>query len=247
MEIVDSYCGIGPWQKRDRLLPADPVETVALMDHCGVSRALVHSNFASGGGACLRGNEHVAEACRKEPRFMPAFTIAPFWHHDEPSVAEQFEAMQRAGSRALWFLPVNGYGKSWLYGEILETCARRRVPVFVSREQLGPDDVNGFMTAFPELRMVLCSVGYMDDWWLYPLMKRHPNLLVSSGHYYFPTNNPMRFLKTFTADRLLFGSGLPHFSPGGMVAHFMYADIPEADRAKILAGNLLRLLEEVRS
>jgi predicted TIM-barrel fold metal-dependent hydrolase len=247
MEIVDCYCGIGPWQKRDRLLPCKPGETLELMDHCGVSRALVHSNFTSGGGACLRGNEHLREACRNEPRFLPAFTIAPFWHHDEPTVEEQCEAMRQAESRALWFLPTNGYGRTWLYGDILAACARRRIPVFVSRDRLGPEDVNSLLTELPDLRLVLCSVGYMDDWWLYPLMKRHANLFVSSGHYYFPTYNPMRFLKTFSADRLLFGSGLPHFSPGGMVAHFMYADIADADREHIMAGNLLRLLEEVRS
>jgi hypothetical protein len=49
MEIIDAYCGIGPWQKRDRLLPWRPEETLGLMDHFGITRALVaaaHFDFA---------------------------------------------------------------------------------------------------------------------------------------------------------------------------------------------------------
>ena len=55
----------------------------------------------------------------------------------------------------------------------------------------------------------------------------------------------MRFLRHFDAERLLFGSGLPEFSPGGLITHVMFADVADADRRKILAGNLDRLISEV--
>jgi predicted TIM-barrel fold metal-dependent hydrolase len=247
MEIVDAYCGVGPWQRRDPLLPWKTDDIVALLDHAGVGRALVHSNFVDGGGFAPRGNAQVVEACRAHSRLIPAWTVVPFQHPDEPTLDEQFEAMRGAGARALWFLPARGNARTWIYGDMLGTCARRKVPVFTSCEHLGPEDIATLMAAVPALRLVLCSAGYRDDWWLFPLLKRHATLSVCTGHYYIPTFNPMRFLQTFRADRLLFGSGLPHFSPGGMVAHLAYADIPDADREKILSGNLIRLLEEAWS
>ena len=71
MEIIDAYCGVGPWQKRDPLLPWRTSEIVELLDHFGIRRALVHSNFVNGGGHPSRGNEHVAEAARRFPgRFL---------------------------------------------------------------------------------------------------------------------------------------------------------------------------------
>ena len=43
----------------------------------------------------------------------------------------------------------------------------------------------------------------------------------------------------------VFGSGLPHFSPGGLTTHLTYSTIAREDRDKIVRGNLERLLSEV--
>lgn len=246
MEIIDCLCGVGPWQKRDPLLPWQAADIAALLDHFGIARALVHSNFTDGGGSCVRGNEHVAKSCAEHPRFAPMFTVQPFWHDDGPSIEEQFAGLAAAGGRSLWLTPSPGSATRLIFGETLGFCERARLPVFVARERINPSEIDEFLREFPRLRMVLAGCGYMDDWWLYPLLKRHPGLFVCSGHYYIPADGPMRFLRHFPADRLLFGSGLPHFSPGGMIAHFTYADVSEEDRAKMLGGNASRLLEEVR-
>lgn len=247
MEIIDAYCGVGPWQTRDPLLPWRTGEIVGLLDHFGVNRALVHSNFINGGGHSARGNEHVAEACRECDRLIPVWNITPYQHEDEPTLSAQFEAMRRAGARAVWFHPVTNNVRSWIYGELLDACMQQRLPVFVSGERVGSEDVATIMATCPKLRLVLCSLGYRDDWWTFPLMRRYDTLMICTGHFYIPTYNPMRFLKSFGSDRLLFGSGLPHFSPGGMVTHISYADISETDRRNILSGNVLRLLEEAWS
>ena len=57
---------------------------------------------------------------------------------------------------------------------------------------------------------------------------------------------PARFARHLPVERLLFGSGLPFFSPGGMITHVTYSGLPESDQQKILAGNLERLISEVR-
>jgi predicted TIM-barrel fold metal-dependent hydrolase len=247
MEIIDCLCGVGPWQRHDPLLPWKSPELLSLMEHFGIASALVHSNFTDGGGACLRGNDHIVEACAADARFMPMFTLCPYWHDEGPTVQQQMAGMREAGGRAMWFFPTQGSATTWIYGEVLGCCERQRVPVFVGRDRINPNEIGDILTEFPDLNLVLSGINYLDDWWLFPLLKLHPTLHVCSGHVYIPADGPMRFLRHFSADRLLFGSGLPHYSPGGMVAHFMYADISEEDRRKILSGNVKRLLEEVRS
>ena len=245
MRIIDAHCGIGPWQKRDRLLPYRPEEILNLLDHFGIQEALAYSNYAVGNGSAARGNRLLVEACRKHPRLRPAFTIFPNPHDDQPGVADQFAEMRGAGGRAARLCPPQ-VACEWVAEEIYAACAERRVPLFLDKQGIVPDDVHRICREFPGLRLVLTGVGYGEDWWLYPLLRRHENIYVCLGHFYIPSNNPMRFLRHFPAERMIFGSGLPHFSPGGLIAHLTYADISEADRDKILFGNIERLLSEAQ-
>jgi len=245
MEIIDAFCGIGPWQRRDRLLPYKSEEILELMDHFGIARALVHSNFTVGKGPAVRGNRLLKEACGKHDRFWPAFSI---WRHpydDLPDVDAYIAEMRRAGSKAVYLASASSMSSPWLCEDIFAPCSRMKLPVFMDRAQADPSLVHRVCGDFPDLRVILTGVSYGEDTWLYPLLKKHENLHVCTGHYYIPSGGPMRFLKHFPAERLLFGSGLPHFSPGGIIAHVMYADISDADRQKILSGNIKRLLAEV--
>lgn len=246
MEILDAFCGIGPWQKRDRLLPWKPDETLKLMDHFGIARALTHANFTSGGGNALHGNRYLAEQAAREPRFMPAFSITPYPHVDEPGIPDFLASMRAAGAKAVWFLPQAGLPVREVYGELLETCVARRLPVLLNREIISPAEIAVLLRDWPGLRLILMGCSYTEDSWLFPLLKRHAMLRVCVGQFYIPADAPHRFLRQFSADRLLFGSGLPFFSPGGLLAHLFYARITDDQREAILGGNLRTLLEEAR-
>jgi predicted TIM-barrel fold metal-dependent hydrolase len=246
MEIIDAFCGIGPWQKRDRLLPWEPEEILKLMDHFGVARALTHSNFTAGGGNAVTGNAMLAEAAKAEPRFIPAFTLAPYPHDDEPSVADLLTSMRQAGSRAVWFMPQAYLPQREVYGELLDAFVAHRLPVLLNRETTTPADVASLLRDWPGLRLLLCGLSYGEDHWIFPLLKRHAELRLCVGHFYIPADAPHRFLRHFPAERLVFGSGLPFFSPGGLLAHLFYADITDAQREAILGGNILNLMKEVR-
>lgn len=244
MEIIDCFCGLGPWQKRDRLLPYKTEDILALMDHFGITRALVHGNYAPAHGSALHGNRLLIEASRGNDRFIPALTIEPHPYDDSPSPGDYFDTMRSAGAKAVFIDPPSSAALTWLYDDILAGCVERKLPLFLDRSAALPEHINLMCSAFPDLRTVLTGVGYGEDYVLYPLLRRHANLHLCLGHFYIPSYSPMRFLQHFPAERMLFGSGLPFFSPGGMVAMLMYADISDEDRHKILAGNITRLLGE---
>ncbi|OGV74780.1 MAG: hypothetical protein A2269_04505 [Lentisphaerae bacterium RIFOXYA12_FULL_60_10] len=246
MKFLDAFCGIGPWMHRDRLLPYQPHEILGLLDHFGIDQALVHSNFSADGGNAEWGNERLIDACNQSGgRFLPCLSLRPNPHRDECTMDGYLDLMRSCGSRSLWLVPSNLALWPWFFEEMATACIRHRIPVFFHRDMTNPEQLHQFCQTFPGLRIVLVGVGYGDDWWLYPLLRRFENLHVCLGHFYIPSHGPMRFLDHFKANRLIFGSGLPHFSPGGLVAHLMYADISGADRALIAGNTMEHLLNEV--
>lgn len=250
MKVVDCFCGLGPWRQRDPLLPWRVEETVSLMDHFGIDRALAYGNQAADSGYYPDANRVVSEAATRNDRFIPAFAIGPHAYDDAPGLDDYVAAMRAASAKAVWLRlpntrPLVSF-RPWLVGDILAMCAHKQLPALIHTEGMAPDDLHALCSDFPELRIILTGIGYNCDWWLYPLLRRHAGLFVCLAHLYIPPGGPMRFVRHIGADRLIFGSGLPHFSPGGLIGHVMYAELSDADKELILSGNLLRLLAEVQ-
>ena len=248
MKILDAYCGVGPWSTRDKLLPYRPEEILALMDHFGIEKALIYSNSAVSWGQPPGVNDFVIEAARVSDRFIPALALAPNVHMGYPTPDDYLATMRSIDARAAWLF-VQGIVRGlwrWHVGELLDMLVEHHVPLFLLADQCPPDALDTLLHEAPELKVVLCGVGYMGDSWLYPLLQRHPGLFVCLGNFYVPPGDPERLVSRFGAGRLIFGSGLPHFSPGGLIGHVTYAGISDEDKASILGGNLQWLLEEVQ-
>jgi len=247
MHIIDAYCGIGPWADRDRLLPATPAETLAILDGCAIGRALVYSNLAHAWADAIDVNQATVRLCAGNPRFVPAFLLAPHPYDDSPKPADYAAAMRAAGARAAWLRPASQqHGLApWQIGGLLDMCAECRLPLFLPADSGTPEQLDLLGHEFPRLRLVLANLSYRDDNWLYPLLRRHAAFCACLGPTYVPPLGPERFVRHFGTARLIFGSGLPHHAPGGLIGHVMYARIPEAAKQAVLGGNLERLMQEV--
>ncbi len=246
MPIIDAYCGMGPWASRDALLPHTPEEILAIMDGCGIERALIFGRAAVDCGWPPDANALVAEIARAQPRFLPAFVLFPHAHACEHTVEGYFAEMRDAGARAAWVWPVAGTPPLWVYEEIYARCQAERMPLFLSAARYTPAALDELCGAFPALRVVLTDVHYTSDHWLYPLFRRRPELRLCYGPAYVSALGLERFVDAFGAGRLLFGSGLPECAPGGLLGMAHYAGLSDADQAAILGGNLLALLEGER-
>ncbi len=250
MQIIDAFCGIGPWAQRDRLLPSDPADTLAIMDHCGIDSAVVFGNLAGSWGRAHEANKMAAKAARECDRFIPAFVLAPQARDDGLHAEEYADQMSQAGAKAAWLWPhlgKQGHGLwNWLIGDLLAMCSENRVPLFLPADADEPDRIETICRDFPQLRLILVNLGYRADGWLFPLLGRHAELRVCLGPVYIPPIGPERFVEHFGADRLIFGSGLPHDSPGGLIGHVTYSRVSDADKEKILGGNMAALVQEVQ-
>lgn len=248
MNIIDAYCGVGPWAGRDPLLPATPADILAILDSAGIGQALIVSNLAHTVSSAADVNRTTAAFCATQPRFLPAYLLSPDPYDTGGHPEKNAGAMRAVSARAAWLRPkTQGHGMSaWQVGGLLDWCSQCHIPLFLPADALPPDRVYHLAETFPRLRLVLTDVGYRADEWLYPLLRRHGEVRVCLGPCYIPPLGPERFVAHFGCDRLIFGSGLPHYSPGGLLAHVRYAQIPEEAKQRILSGNLDDLLKEAQ-
>lgn len=252
-KVIDCFCGIGAWAIRDPILPYSTDDIVAQMDRFHVDHALVYSNLLKYSHRPGEANAALPEIIGGNSRLTPAFFIAPAPYEPDGGISSCFDAMRLAGARALWlntpFAPapniVLSYAR-WQIGQWMERCCHARLPVLLYVENTPPDTVDLICREFPDLRLIIVGAGYTRDSYLYPLLRAHHRLRVCLGHMYIPSGNPGLLLKHFSPDRLVFGSGLPEFSPGGMLAHVLYADISDSAKAAILGGTMQTLMDEVK-
>jgi len=250
-KILDSFCGIGRWAKRDIITPSTVDEVVAQLDRFGISRALVYSNRIRQLSQADECNQTLVEMINNNERLIPAFSLALNPYEADNGVDSCFGLMRDAKARALWINSPFASKKlthslrRWQLGEWLDRCSKAKLPVLLYAEGLPPDNIDTLCREFPDLKVILTSVMYSGDSFLYPLLRAHPNLYVSLGHMYIPAGNPELFVRHHGYKRLIFGSGLPDFSPGGMITHVMYADISDTAKSAIFSDNLATLLNEV--
>ena len=249
MKIIDAYCGVGPWATKDRISPCEPAEILAILDACGIDSALVFGNLVAYQGWAPDANRVAVEtAAASHGRFAPAFVLAPRPYRESVKPAGFADEMKKAGAKIAWLMPAHQqHGVSlWLIGDLLAMCMRKRIPLFLPADNVTPDQIHDICREFPKLRLVLANLGYRADNWLYPLLELHPELRVCLGPSYIPPLAPDQFVRHFGPERMIFGSGLPQFAPGGLIALVMYSRLKDEDKQKILAGNIEALLKEVR-
>ena len=237
MPIIDICCGIGPWRTRDPLLPYAPAQTLALLDHFGIDKALVYSSLAAQGGTVADGQAIIQEAVQLSPRFLPTLTLDFCPHRPEAREA----VLTTAAKAVCCYAPPDVL----IYGDIAERCEQRRLPWLLSLGWWTPAHIHQLCAAFPRLRVILSGLDYRADEWLYPLLAQHDELRICPVPNYICPRGLERFVARFGAARLLFGSGLPEFSPGGLISYIMYSELSAEEKAGILAGNAEALFQEV--
>jgi len=189
------------------------------------------------------GNTVVLEETAGSP-LEPCWVAMPHHTGEFPHPSELVARMQENRVRAVRLFPsAHQYSLSeWCAGEMLATFEAHRVPVFVEASQTSYDHIAGVLNAFPALRLVVVQPSYRCDRYVYPLMERYEHLAIDTSNYVV-TGGIEALCRRFGPSRLVFGSALPFFEPGGPVSMITLADISDDDKQMIACGNLARLLE----
>lgn len=217
-------------------LALEAPELLLEMDRFAIKRALA-SHFVSHEYDAVEGNRALDRDAN--PRFVPAWSSST----DAASLADIEPRAPRAVR--LWFgvFHHNFSSAAWCAGQLLDYLQEHNVLTVISRPELEWDAVATLLENFPRLKVLLLDVGYRSDRYLFPLLKRFPNLCFDSSTYVAHRQLEC-YLEQFGPDRIVFGSRLPLYTPAAALMALGTARVSDSSRLAVAGGNLRRLIGE---
>lgn len=236
--LFDANVRVGPSGIHGELALQAPA-LVEEMDRFAIRQALVshwtaEEYDAEAGNRALERDLHA--------RFTPAWAALP----DRAFV----EALAERRPLAVRLTPrISQHNFSlalWSAGGLFEYLQSASVLTLISRADMDWDRLAGLLEEFPRLHVVLLDTGYRADRYLFPLLARFPQFYFDSATY-LAHRQLESFVNRMGAERILFGSRLPLYTPASALGVLASARIPDEARLAIAGGNLRRLLEACRN
>jgi len=198
-------------------------------------RTVLASHWTAEEYDAAAGNDALARALR--PRLEPAWAALPG--------NDFLPVLARRAPRAVRLSPGEKQGNfplaSWGAGSLFEALQQCGVVTLVSRQDVGWGDLALLLDNFPCLPLVLLDAGYRADRYLFPLLDRYPALHFDTATY-LAHRQLEAFVERRGAERVLFGSRLPLYTPGSALGVLASARMTATDREAVAGGNLRRLL-----
>jgi hypothetical protein len=242
--IIDCHCHAGkgdaltaPWNSDAPLGPYLRRARAA-----GIQRTIVfpafHTDYA-------QANAELARIVARHPGRLIGFAFV----HASRDSGRIFEMVQRAVTRWKFRgIKIHGY-ESPPTREVCEAARAFRLPVLV--------DVGGqaqwvemFASQYPDVNFIVPHLGsFGDDW---KAQQQVVDQLVRYPNVYADTSGVRRFdyivqaVKRAGSAKLLFGSDGPWLHPGLELHKIRLLGLPDAAQARILGGNVLRLIRNAR-
>ncbi|MGQ9597006.1 MAG: amidohydrolase family protein [Thermoproteota archaeon] len=141
----------------------------------------------------------------------------------------------------------------WCVGELLSELEEYRMPLLIDFSIIHYHDaiqkiqwnaIYDICKNHKNLPVILLRMGLAVNRNLFPLLALFENLYVDIS-YYQVNNGIETICEKFGAHHLLFGTGLPVFSPAAPLSMLMYSGISIEEKKMIGGENLKRLLKLV--
>jgi len=232
--------GVAPGVSSEQLLAA--------MDRAGIERALVW-HVAQRDCDPATGNDLLAAAIGPHERLLGCWSVLP----PQPRECADLDAwLVRAAAAKVKAMRAFAEENNYLLrpeamGAVLARLVAARIPLILSPQ--NPAQWNGLydlLAETPELTVIVADQGpWGRDRYFRPLIRRYPNVYVELSRHMLDGG-----IEDFVAElgprRMLFGSGFPACYHGPMMLALAHAKISPDDRQAIAAGNLERLVAEVK-
>ena len=238
--------GVGSFYGIPMDCPAGTADALlALGDEAGIDRFLVHS-VATQARQVESINNFLAETVAREPRFIGFGTM----HADYEHKADELERIVGMGLRGIKIHP-----DSQLYAVDdprmfeLYDALQGRYPILVHcgdyrYDYDNPDRVRRVLDLFPRLTFIAAHFGgwSLADLALEYLKDTNCYLDCSSSMMYLGRKRSAELIREYGAERFLFGSDYPMWSPKDELERFRSLDISEEEKEMILTHNPERIL-----
>jgi len=232
---INMYLGIRDCHRKE----VDMTELIRIMDHFRITHAACTHDY------CLVDPKHgnvlmKEEAAKTGGRVGVTVFIDPSLGQDcLPGDGGLYERLRDFAPEAVRIAPSDrAVFSAFYWDEVLDAVNRLKLPLIIDS-----DYSSDFMIKLPEvaaeykdIKFILVHYGLCRSRHIFPLIKKCSNV-------YFTIESMLDNLQVEEicerggADKLLFGSGYPKFSPSGALGLGLYADISDEDREKIMYKN----------
>lgn len=222
-------------------------ELAGIMRQAGIDQALVfHAESKEYHPAV--GNRRLQDELRGFPNLHACWCVLPGQTKEMPPARELVEIMRQSGVRAARVYPNthNWSLSEWSCGDLLSALEEQAVPLFIDFEEASCDALHSLCRNHPRLPVVLAGAPFRLSRMVYALLAGTSNLYIDTSQFQLHCGIEDLTLE-FGAERLLFGTFTPHFSPGPSVMAVKYARISDEEKGMIAGGNLRRLLDSAFS
>ncbi len=235
--IIDAHCHAGrgqamtaPWTTR-----ADPEITLRHMAEAGIDRTVL---FPINNTEYEKPNQEIAEICGRYPGKFIGFA-----KHDPQSEAGRIRPLLR---REVESLALKGLKLHRLpTREVLDAVAELGIPILYHPEKVA--NFHMIASEYPQVPFIMAHLGNFAsrDWAEHiaaiEVARRYPNVYLETSSVMF-----FKFLEMAVKDvgpnKLIFGSDGPELDSRVELYKVRLLKLAPADEAKVLGGNIARLL-----
>lgn len=234
--VIDAHChaGHGLRSPAHWATYADPEIILRHMAEAGIDRSII---FPLDNQEYEKANEEIAEICRRHPGKFVGFA-----RHDPQTEGDRIPALL---AREVKELGLKGLkvSKHPTRG-VLEAVSALGIPLIYQAQRMV--NVNMMAQEFPNTPFIVAHLGSHDFVWgenleAINLARRFPNVYLDTSLVAF-----YRFLEMAVSEvgagKLIFGSEGPEFDSRAELYKIKLLKLSPADQAKVLGGNIQRLL-----
>lgn len=229
----DMHCHVGQWALFDAYTIADQL---AEMDTIGVKVAAI-SALAAIAGEVSRGNNLVAELCRRHPqRFIGYVHVNP--NYPDLLLPELERCFAKRGFKGIKVYQQGVPYDDPKFDAVWEFARARRAPVLAHTWAGNLTGFDRVAQRFPEVPFFAAHAGSDFNYQPYiDAAKQARNFYLDLTYSREHTNMIEHFVKEVGADQIVWGSDQPLFSMAQQAAKVLFARISDADKVKLLGTN----------
>lgn len=255
VDLFDCNATIGRKAVRNPESVYEVEEFKSIMDYYGIKRALVSHGTCEDSGP-FPGNEVLLSEIEGHERLVPCWVVLPNHTGELGNLRDFIRNMLNKNVKAVKIYPDRHQFSlsEWCSGELFSLLEEHHIPLLLdfnivhyseAKYKIRWNDIYEICKNHKNLPIILLRIGGGVNRNLFPLLGLFENLYIDISYY--NVNNIIETIcDRFGAHRLLFGTGLPIFSPAAPVSMLMYSAISMSEKRLIGSENLERLLESVR-
>ena len=232
----DCHGHIG-WCSPRHVVDDKPADLVAEMDKFGIRACCVFS-FAGAMGDDTFGNDETAKVVNAYPDRFVGFTLVNP-NHGERAMLEELQRGLELGMQGIKLIVAfQGYPTEGPLIDVACRFAHDRGQFILNHYWGSAEHMRRLCTTYPNACFFTghSTTEYVD------LCREVDNLFICTCPF-LAWEQTEQSVELYGADRILFGSDLTDLPIAWGLGQIMYANIPEADKRKILGENLLGLIE----